>query len=84
MRHFETDSTPPKIVKQWAYRQLKISLCDILLVVFFDLYCSRFCWFSYNGVFLQVTSLFIYLLGANQKEHRLTDVVKGDGDQGNE
>ena len=28
--------------------------------------------------------LFIYLLGANQKEHRLTDVVKRDGDQGNE
>ena len=28
--------------------------------------------------------LFIYLLGANQKEHKLTDVVKRDGDQGNE
>ena len=28
--------------------------------------------------------IFFYLLGANQKEHRLTDVVKRDGDQGNE
>ena len=42
-------------------------------------------WSKHITVFspkLPYISLFIYLLGANQKEHRLTDVVKRDGDQG--